>query len=66
MDTRIRRFADNNPSLTIHANTTRSHELPCSNGFDVITILMEHLNAFVAVISHQDVVIGINKDLARI
>jgi len=58
----IRSFADNNPSLTIHANTKRK-DLPSSNGFDVVAILVEHLNALVVVISHQDVVFRINKEM---
>ena len=37
----------------------RTRKLPCLNGFDVI----EHLNAIVARISHQGVVIRINKDM---
>ena len=44
-------FADNNPSLTIHANTKRK-DLPSSNGFDVIAIRVKHLNTIVAQISH--------------
>jgi len=37
--------------------------LPSSNGFDVIATLVGHLDAFVDPISHQDVVIRINKEM---
>ena len=59
-------FANNNSSLVIHANTKRVDKLPSSNGFDVIAILMKHLNAIFAKISDQDVVIRINKEMVRI
>ena len=62
----IATFADNNPSLAIHANTTRGRELPSSNRHDVIAILVEHVDATVATISHQDVVIRINKEMKGI
>ena len=32
-------FADNNPSLMVHANTSGETNLPSSNGFDVVAIL---------------------------
>ena len=56
-------FADDNPSLTIHANTGRVRELPSTNRLDVVAILEEHLDATVVVVSHQDVVIRINKKM---
>ena len=57
-------FSDDNPSLTIQANTSGVCKLPSSKGFDVVAILVEHSNA--TIVSHQDVVIRINKDVARI
>ena len=56
-------FAD---TLTIHANTSRGFDLPNSNGFGVIAVLVEHLDATVVVISHQDVVVRINKEVLGI
>ena len=56
-------FADNNPSLTIHANSTGRRKVPISNSFDVVAILVKHLNAIVTCISHQDVVIRVNKEM---
>ena len=37
-----------------------------SNGLDVVSILMEHLDPIVDLISHQDVVIRINKEMPGI
>ena len=62
----LTRFADNNPSLVVHANTHRTRQLSSSNRFDVIAILMKHLNTIVAIIGHQDVVIRINKEMVGI
>jgi len=59
-------FTDDNPSLTIQANAKRVMNLPSSNGFDVVTIQVEHLNAIIATISHHDIVIRINNEMARI
>ena len=56
-------FRDENPSLVIHANSTRVRDLPNSNDFDVIAILMEHLDPLVAKISHQDVVVRVNNEM---
>ena len=53
-------LADNDPSVCIDANTGWSGN---NNGFDQRSIGLEHLNAAVRVISHQDVVIGINEEV---
>ena len=64
-------FGDDNPALAIHTNTfwaknfRGSRGLP-SNRLDVSAILMDHLNPTVAVISHQDVVIRIHKEMPGI
>jgi len=59
----IHALSNKNPSLVIHANTSRIKILLTSNCFDVVAILVKHLDAIVASISHQDVVIRINKDM---
>jgi len=60
------------PSLTTIL-PSRSMQIPrgskllsSSNGFDVVTVLVKHLNAIVAYISDQDVVIRINKEMVGI
>ena len=56
-------FANDNPPLTIHANTTREKRPFMFNGFEAVTILVEHFNATSLRISHQDSIIRVNKEL---
>ena len=53
----------NNPSIQIHANTGWIGNLACTNGFHQRSIRLAHLDVVVRVISHQDIVIGINEEV---
>ena len=59
------KLADKDSSVCIHANTEWSGNLTCTNRFHQRSIRLEHLDATVRVISHQDVVIGINKEMMK-
>ena len=59
-------LTDKDPSIQINANTRRSGNLAGTNGFYQRSIGLEHLDAIVGVISHQDVVIRINEEVVGI
>jgi len=59
-------LTDKDPSIQINANTSWIGNLTCTNRFHQRSIRLEHLDTAVGVISHQDVVIGINEEVVGI